>query len=1134
MSRLPITFYPDSKDEDIIAMLHADYAVDKQRLEAIEDTLLRAEALSGLELMLADSLRGEMVRQATVLELSPEQGDVVLPKMERLRVMRQAHLKLAEGYEQDSEAPLAERTEPLDADRSRATPRTAVRYPAGQDPIADRFVAVQPDAQNVYASKLEHRSSKVDDAVAFKDADLERLDRLTAEIDSIEMGMNGLPRKEYDKQRREADKLIDERMIIRSDLGQRSAFLSKEEWRTATDSMKVLDKQLSTLGLAPDENLLLMAKGMRAEASTLFDSAAGLRKRADRSEDILERDSLYRSAYAMELSALKEMDRALTVKNYLIGSDFQRGETLAYEQVASKVLGIDAPLYADEQDGERYSTDPSVARTGRISEGTTTARSGTEEATARTIAVSAGVPSKADNEPLTADRTESADGTAPTNAATEDADPVTTEETEVASPTAAETALATERARAEAIDDVERASAQVPAVALDPAVRYERFMTSESAELSSEALDPAHDPELLSIQAKAAGRTSAELEQRSLELADQAAALEDSAVTARKRDREELSMMAVRTRSTSDSLHTASLLKSEEARSLELQRRDAEQAKVLRDRLVKYYYLSPEEQAMVVENADQSRYFQAKARALEQYDMAREAEDAAAINRDLAGTLRAQVENTRSDVAAGRITQAEGEARNEVLTTRSELFQERADSLSNVAARLRGAAGINEGQATVMLQSVPQDRSTEWMALEMRARRTEALLAEARDQAGRQPSPSTTPVAAAADPATSTASEIEAGTSATTSSELPQGATTRPVGTDSSLPLTEVAPMGAVLAVGFPEELVTDIFELKDAGVRSAAPIPIDVRLPQGLVFKVQIGAFRKAIPEETFSDMTPVTGERLDNGIVRYTAGLFTGFEQASDAKDLVRDRGYRDAFVVAYRDGERIPLGVAMREARAERDLAVATSPVPSTSTNDPATSSGDRTDPAGTRPVVREQGGNTVLEPRSSDVPAEPAEPAIISAPVVIPVPVASSASEDPTAKYAATAEAILSEFSAAPEAASYYNGAGAAPARQVETIAGLFFTVQVGVYSKPVPLGRIYNITPLNTERTSTEKIRYTTGMFLDPEAARARKDETVGLGVKDAFVTAYLNGKRIPMQEAAALLEKFGPAILAKP
>ena len=86
----------------------------------------------------------------------------------------------------------------------------------------------------------------------------------------------------------------------------------------------------------------------------------------------------------------------------------------------------------------------------------------------------------------------------------------------------------------------------------------------------------------------------------------------------------------------------------------------------------------------------------------------------------------------------------------------------------------------------------------------------------------------------------------------------------------------------------------------------------------------------------------------------------------------------------------------------------------------------------------------------------------------------------------------------------------------------------------MYSKPVPLDKLFNIAPLNSERTETAKIRYTTGRYTDTEQARVRKDEAVGAGVKDAFVTAYLNGKRIPMQEAAALLERFGPAILARP
>ncbi|MBK7298512.1 MAG: helix-turn-helix transcriptional regulator [Flavobacteriales bacterium] len=54
------------------------------------------------------------------------------------------------------------------------------------------------------------------------------------------------------------------------------------------------------------------------------------------------------------------------------------------------------------------------------------------------------------------------------------------------------------------------------------------------------------------------------------------------------------------------------------------------------------------------------------------------------------------------------------------------------------------------------------------------------------------------------------------------------------------------------------------------------------------------------------------------------------------------------------------------------------------------------------------------------------------------------------------------------------------------------------------------------------------------MFLDTDAARTRKDVTVTLGVSDAYVTAYINGKRIPLSEANALLAKFGTSILAQP
>jgi hypothetical protein len=314
----------------------------------------------------------------------------------------------------------------------------------------------------------------------------------------------------------------------------------------------------------------------------------------------------------------------------------------------------------------------------------------------------------------------------------------------------------------------------------------------------------------------------------------------------------------------------------------------------------------------------------------------------------------------------------------------------------------------------------------------------------------------------------------------------------------------EAAPVERMGTRTLPEVLVSDIFQMQPAATRREEPIPMDVQMPQGIVFKVQIGAFRNEVPQEAFSDMTPVMGETVGNGLVRYTAGLFTGFDQAASAKDQVRARGYRDAFVVAYRDGQRIPLGEAMRAARAQQGQATVARPA------------------------------DTVLEPVARQEAPAPVTATIRPAPQPAPATAAEETARI-LERYPPSAEAIVEAFVPAPDATSYYAGVpDAAPARQVETIKGLFFTVQVGVYSKPVPLDKLFNITPLNSELTETQKVRYTTGIYLDLDKARTRKDEAVTLGVKDAFITAYLNGRRIPMREATALLEKFGPAILARP
>ena len=87
-------------------------------------------------------------------------------------------------------------------------------------------------------------------------------------------------------------------------------------------------------------------------------------------------------------------------------------------------------------------------------------------------------------------------------------------------------------------------------------------------------------------------------------------------------------------------------------------------------------------------------------------------------------------------------------------------------------------------------------------------------------------------------------------------------------------------------------------------------PIPLSVEQPKGLVFRVQIGAFARPVPNNTFKEFAPITGDVVRPGLVRYMAGYFGERGNANIARDKIKTMGYSDAFVVAYCDGERIPV--------------------------------------------------------------------------------------------------------------------------------------------------------------------------------------------------------------------------------
>ncbi|MCB0791608.1 MAG: PD40 domain-containing protein [Flavobacteriales bacterium] len=1050
------TFDAHANEEAIIAELYPGFAQDESRAQEMTDQDERISDLIGLNAMLLDSIHAESDRQLALLETTPDQANVILPRVQRLRDMGRAREERIADYRDQAARGVQDLASAADAVGVPAS----TTMPEDQDgSTTERYVAMPSDPLSIYDAELQVRSPKVGEAVATWTRDLGRVETMDREIDSLEAVLDTMIRgREFDKLRKRTDRMIDDRLILTMEMGQRSEFITREETKVMRDSLRTITALVDRKGLSPTEPLLAMADRNAADAQRTLDTGARLRKAADRTEDIIARDSLFRTAYTHELEGLRQLDRAITIRNYILSDDFQRGQRPTYAEMEARLFP-EGPSATDLADAGI----PAPGTVTRIAEG--------EEA--GTVSLPR----------------DGREGLKVQDAAV----PTTVRTDSVASGRSRETADTRKSGEA----GMARTTIGTDA-------------TDKSLAGNTGKAEGQRTGEALQHAAEDAMSRSKQQERRSLELNDRAVALRDSSTTVRARDREEVGNMALRAAALSDSLHAASVESAEEAMALEQEARDAAQKERLAEDLRKYYYLSDEDYRLVLDHTDHSQYFGAKVKALDQQRAAQEAEEAADSNRGLGRDLVQQAQRimTLPPGATGPVTQ-EDLQRARALNDQAVVLDHRADSLSAVAQRLRSAATLNDGQAALMLQAVAADSASAIMAMEQRARREEPMLAEVR-ASNRIPAVQKRDAvegAVRSEPPSHAAQDRNGGTVAQRSTELPGTDQGIRAGTNERSRPAEAR--GGVDHQPFdfpmPEELREDIFSLVPTA-RREEPIPIDAPMPKGLVYKVQIGAFRNPIPKELFNDMSPVMGESTDNGLVRYSAGLFTTFDAADQAKARVRERGYRDAFVVVYLDGKRI----ALRDAR---DLLAAES-------------------------GAQEENGPTVQAPTErgperTEVPPTPA-PITVPSGIVPPAAVVSTADAETLSKYPDSADRVLAAFTPPTDATSYYNDPTAAPAKQVEVVRGLFFTVQVGVYSRPVPLDKLFNITPLNTERIDGGKIRYTTGIYRDLDRVRARKDETVVSGVQDAFITAYLNGKRIPMTDARALLTRFGAQVLVDP
>jgi hypothetical protein len=85
--------------------------------------------------------------------------------------------------------------------------------------------------------------------------------------------------------------------------------------------------------------------------------------------------------------------------------------------------------------------------------------------------------------------------------------------------------------------------------------------------------------------------------------------------------------------------------------------------------------------------------------------------------------------------------------------------------------------------------------------------------------------------------------------------------------------------------------------------------IPGEIKTP-GMVFRVQLGAYRKPLSNNVFPEVSDLIEIKTDDSLYKYMTGTFKTIDGAAKHKATMLLKGYEGAFITAYKDGNRISL--------------------------------------------------------------------------------------------------------------------------------------------------------------------------------------------------------------------------------